>query len=156
MDGRMIGRIVLVSMMSIGFVMVSKGMAYAASDSSSLNNVKKEVAEAAESIKRYSVDQRDEAIEKAKAVMDSLDAKIDKLRSSIEKDWDKMDQAARHRASATLDKLETQRRQLAESYTALKESSASAWGDVKNGFSDSYTNLHEAWEKAEYDFKKSK
>jgi chromosome segregation ATPase len=130
----------------------SMGLAHAATDKPTMQDVKKEVAEAAEAIKHYSADQRDEAINKAKAVMDSLDAKIDKLQASIDQKWGKMDQAARRKAQAALDDLKEHRRQMAESYDALKQSSAGAWQHVKKGFSDSYADLHEAWQKAEKEF----
>ena len=128
------------------------GAAHAAVEGSSLKDVKKEVAEAAEAIKHYSADQRDEALDKAKSAMESLNAEIDRLRASIDDKWSKMDKAARHKARAALDGLQEQRRRMAESYAALKESSADTWGHVRKGFSDSFEDLHEAWQKAEKEF----
>ena len=128
----------------------------AADDKASMQDVKKEVSEAAEAIKHYSADQRDEAVNKAKAVLDSLDAKIDKLQATIEQKWGKMDQAARGKAQAALDDLKEQRKRLAESYDAMKRSSAGAWEHVKKGFSDSYADLHDAWQKAEKEFDNGK
>ena len=128
----------------------------AADDKASMQDVKKEVSEAAEAIKHYSADQRDEAVNKAKAVLDSLDAKIDKLQATIEQKWGKMDQTARGKAQAALDDLKEQRKRLAESYDAMKRSSAGAWEHVKKGFSDSYADLHDAWQKAEKEFDNGK
>lgn len=127
-------------------------LAQAASDKPTMQDVKQEVGEAAEAIKHYSADQRDAAVSKAKAVMDAMDAKIDKLETSIHKQWGKMDQAARRRAQASLDDLKRQRKHMAESYGALKRSSAGAWEHVKQGFADSYADLHDAWQKAEQEF----
>jgi DNA repair exonuclease SbcCD ATPase subunit len=126
--------------------------AQAASDKTTMQDVKKEMAEAAETIKHYSADQRDEALKKAKAVMEDLDARIDRLETSIHKQWGAMDKAARRKAQAALDKLKQQRKQMAESYNALQQSSAGAWEHVKKGFADSYTDLQDAWQKAEKEF----
>lgn len=119
---------------------------------SSMQDVKKEVGEAADAIKRYSVDQREAALSKAQAVMDALDDKIDKLEASIHKNWEKMDQATRRQAQAALDNLKMQRKKMVESYGALKHSSAGAWEQVKKGFADSYDDLHDAWQRAKEEF----
>lgn len=142
----------LASIMVAAFSFGSACVVQAATDKPSLQDVEKEMAEAAETFKHYSADQRDEAINKAKAVMDDLDARIDKLQTSIHKQWGMMDQAARRKAQAALDKLKRQRKQMAESYTALQHSTSGAWEHVKKGFADSYADLHNAWQKAEQEF----
>ena len=144
--------LLLVVVFSIGTVYAAP----AATDKTTMQDVKKEMAETAETIKHYSADQRDEALKKAKAIMDDLDAKIDKLGSSIHKQWGTMDQAARRKAQAALDRLKRQRKEMADSYTALQESTAGAWENVKKGFADSYTDLHDAWQKAEKEFDSGK
>jgi DNA repair exonuclease SbcCD ATPase subunit len=126
--------------------------AQAAGGKPTMENVEKQVGEAADAIKRYSADQRDEALSKAKAAMDALDAKIDKLEASIRRNWEKMDQATRRKAQAALDELKRQRKRMSESYGALKQSSAGAWEHVKNGFADSYEDLRDAWQKAKDEF----
>lgn len=138
----------LVVVFSIGTVCAAR----AANDKPTMQDVKKEMGEAAETIKHYSADQRDEALSKAKAVMDDLDAKIDKLGSSIHEQWGTMDKAARRKAQAALDRLKQQRKKMAESYNALQQSTAGAWEHVKKGFADSYTDLHDAWQRAEKEF----
>jgi len=131
-------------------------LAQAATDKPTMEDVKKEVSEAAEAIKHYSADQRAEAINKAKSVMDSLDARIDKLKTSIDNQWKNMDQSARRKAQAALNDLKRQRQKTAEAYKELKESSAGAWEHMKKGFSDSYVDLHNAWQKAEKEFDRGK
>ena len=145
-------RSVLTSIMIIAFSFGLACAAQVATDKPTMQDVKKEMAEAAETIKHYSADQRDEAVNKAKAVMDDLDARIDKLEISIHKQWGKMDKAARRKAQAALDRLKQQRKQMAESYAALQQSTAGAWEHVKKGFTDSYADLHDAWLKAEKEF----
>lgn len=138
------------------FGMGSPGTVRAASDKATMGDVKKEVGEAAAAIKNYSAAQRDEALAKAKTVMDDLDAKIEKLQSSIHQRWGKMDQAARRKAQAALDELKRQRKRMAESYGALRRSSSGAWEQMKKGFADSYNDLHDAWQKAEQEFAEKK
>ena len=99
-------------------------------------------------IKGYTVTQRDEAVKSAKAAMDELDASIRRLERKTASEWDKMDEAARRKARATLDALHRQRNELSEWYGGLKHSSAEAWDEVKNGFSKSYDTLRGAFGKA--------
>jgi len=117
-------------------------------DKTTTKEVKQKVAEAAEAIKNYSVDQRDEAVKKAKVALDDLDARIDRMESQLNKKWDQMDQTTRKKARATLTALRKQRSELAEWYGGLKHSSSNAWEDVKKGFLNSYRELREAFDKA--------
>jgi hypothetical protein len=118
----------------------------------SAKEVKQDVVDAAESIKNYSADKRDEAVQKAKAGLDALDARIDALEAHVRANWDKMDKAARERASASLKALHKQRIAAAEWYGSLKHSSAAAWDQMKQGFSTAYEATREAWQKAEHEF----
>ena len=115
-------------------------------------DVKEKMAEAAQAIKNYSVDQRDEAVKKARAVLDDLDARIDHMQSQLNKKWDQMDQSARKKAAATLTALRKQRNEVAEWYGGLKHSSNNAWEDVKNGFLKSYQALQDAFDRAQNEF----
>lgn len=114
--------------------------------------VRQEVADAAEAIKNYSADQRDEAAQQAKAALDALDARIEALEARIDKNGDKMDQAARAQARSTLKALRQQRIQVAEWYGGLKDSTTAAWDHMKKGFSDAYKSLRSSWEKAEREY----
>jgi len=125
-------------------------------EETTLKNVKQEVKEAAQAMKAYSFDQRDKAINNTKAALDKLDKRIDELEKEADKNWDNMNQAARNKTRNTLKALRKQRTELAEWYGSLKNSSAGAWDEVKKGFSDAYTSLHNAWEKAEKEFKSNK
>lgn len=97
-------------------------------------DVKEKVTEAVQAIEKYSVDQRDEAVKKGKAVLDDLDARIDSLESQLNKKWGQMDQSARKKVRASLKALRKQRNEVAEWYGGLKHSSSNAWEDVKKGF----------------------
>ena len=122
-------------------------------DTPSLQEIKKEAQDLVRALSSYTADQRDQAIQKTRAALDNLDNRIDELETRIDKSWDKMDQAAREKARAGLKSLRQQRTQAAEWYGSLKNSSASAWGHMKQGFSSAYMDLHDAWEKSEKEFR---
>lgn len=121
-------------------------------EKTTIKEIKQEVADVAEVIKEYSADQRDEAVKKVKDALDDLDARIESIEERIDNEWDQMNQAARQKARATLKDLRKQRNEIAEWYGGLKHSSADAWERMKKGFSDAYTALHAAWEKAKKEF----
>jgi len=118
-------------------------------DKTTAKEVKQEMQDLLQTLKGYAADQRDEAIQKTKTVLNNLDSRLDALETSIDNNWDKMDKAAREKARANLKALRKQRTELAEWYGSLKSSSAGAWEQVKKGFSDAYTALSDAWEKVE-------
>jgi hypothetical protein len=117
-----------------------------------MKDVKEKAGETAQAIKNYSVNQRDEAVKKAKAAMDELDARINSMESELDKKWSQMDQSAREKGSATLTALRKQRNEVAEWYGGLKHSSRKAWGDVKKGFLKSYQELRDSLDKAHSEF----
>ncbi len=118
-------------------------------DKTSAKAVRHEVADAAEAIKQYGADKRDEAAKKAQAALDALDARINALEVRIDRNWDKMDKAAREQARSRLKALREQRVEVAEWYGGLKNSTVEAWDQMKAGFSGTYTSLRRTWEKAE-------
>jgi len=103
-------------------------------------------------IKNYTVKQRDEAVRKAKEALVDLDARIDRMESRLDKKWSQMDESAREKARATMNSLRKQRTEVAEWYGSLKHSSASAWKEVKKGFSKSYEDIKTAFTKAEREY----
>ena len=125
-------------------------------DKTTAKEVGQEVADAAEAIRNYTADKREEAARKAKAALDALDARIEAMEAQIDKNWEKMDKAARERARNTLNELRKQRVQVAEWYGGLKNSTANAWEHMKKGFSDAYKSLRQSWEKAEREYAQDK
>jgi len=143
----------LVFITAVFFAMASISFAAQTStDQTTTQEVKQKVAEAAEAIKNYSVAQRDEALKKAKTVLDDLDVRIDLMQSRLNEKWDQMVQVAREKAMDSLTTLRKQRNDIAEWYGGLKHSSSKAWGDVKEGFLKSYQALREAFDKAQSEF----
>jgi hypothetical protein len=143
----------LVLIMTVFFAMGSVSFAAQTSThETATKDVKEKVTEAAQAIKKYSVDQRDEAVKKAKAALDDLDVRIDSMESQLNKKWDQMDQSARKKARATLTALRKQRNEVAEWYGGLKHGSSNAWEDVKKGFLKSYQELRETLDKVHSEF----
>jgi peptidoglycan hydrolase CwlO-like protein len=153
MKTQKLGNASLVFITAVFFAMGS--VSFAAQTSTNVTgtkDVKEKVTEAVQTIEKYSVDQRDEAVKKAKATLDDLDARIDSLDSQINKEWDQMDQSAREKAMATLSTLRKQRNEVAEWYGGLKHSASNAWEDVKKGFLKSYQELQDTFDKAHSEF----
>lgn len=135
---------------ALGFL--SPCYAESSGDRTSINQVKQETQELLQTLKAYSADQRDEAIDKTRAALDNLDKRIDALETRIDNDWDNMNKAAREKARASLKSLRQQRIQLAEKYGNLETSSDEAWEHMKKGFSKAYNAVNKAWEKAKREF----
>lgn len=115
-------------------------------------DVGKKLDEAGTAIKNYSVEQRDEAVKSAKAALDDLDGRINRLAADIDARWEKLDGAARKKAYESMDRMRKERNDAAEWMGALKHSSKEAWGEVKNGFSKSYETLANSFSKAKDEF----
>jgi len=111
--------------------------------------VKKEVQEATESIKKYSIEQRDEAVKNTKATLDKMDKRIDQMESDLNKKWKNMTESAREQKQKSIHALKEKRNEVAEWYGGLKHGSANAWEEIKTGFSNAYEALGEAVNKAE-------
>lgn len=121
--------------------------AQASDDKTTIEDVKRETQELISKIKGYTADQRDEAIKQTNQALKKLDNRIDALETTISNNWDQIDKAAREKAQNSLKELRKQRIELAEWYGGLKNSSGSAWEQMKKGFSDAYQNIIDAWEK---------
>jgi septal ring factor EnvC (AmiA/AmiB activator) len=122
-------------------------------DKATIEDVKQETRDLITALKSYTAEQRDEAIRQADQALKKLDSRIDALESRIDKNWDQMDKAAREKARASMQALHRQRTELAEWYGGFKNSSVSAWDQVKKGFSDAYQAFIDSWEKAEDEYK---
>ena len=106
------------------------------------------VADAVQAVKSYSAAQHDQAVQRAKAILDDFDARIKDLESRLSQKWGQMDQAAHQEAMSAMTSLRKQRNAAAEWYGGLKHGSSQAWEDVKTGFSKSAHDLEDAFRKA--------
>lgn len=121
----------------------------------SIEEVEKETQDLLQTIGSYTADKKDEAVQKAKDGLNKLDKRIDALEAKIDKNWDKMNDAARKEARENFKAIRKQRNQVAEWYGSMKTSSADAWKHMKKGFSDAYKDLEDAWAKSEKEFNSS-
>ena len=141
-----------------GFILIGLlGIApfsYAQTDNpnTSIEEVRKETRDLLQTIGSYTVDKKDEAVQKAKNGLDRLDKRSDALEARIDKNWDNMNEAARQEARENLKALRKQRNQVAEWYGSMKTSSANAWDHTKKGFSDAYKALENACGKSVKEF----
>ncbi|MCF8050574.1 MAG: hypothetical protein K9L59_05005 [Desulfobacterales bacterium] len=135
-------------------MLVTTSLCFAASpkEKTSIKEVKQETQDLIQALQGYTADQRDEAVQRARAALKKLDERIDALETRIDENWDQMNKAAREKARANLRTLRKQRNEVAEWYGSLKTSSAEAWEHMKKGFSDAYKALGDAWEKSEKEF----
>lgn len=136
----------LIAVSSISFA------AQPADDTTTSKDVKSETKEAIETIKNYSIEQKDEAVKEVGTALDDLDARIDQMQTRVENKWDKMDQASRDKYNATLRTLRKKRNELSEWYGGMKQSSANAWDHVKDGFVNGYEAMAKAFDEAESEF----
>jgi hypothetical protein len=123
-----------------------------AADTSETRTTAKDVSrkadETARAVAKYTIQERDQAIKSAKAALDDVDARMRSLDRRVDRDWDRMDQAARHKARAAQSALRRERDQAAEWYGGLKHGSAESWEEVKTGFVKSYENLKDGFARA--------
>jgi len=125
--------------------------AQAATDQTSITEVKQETQDLLETLKSYSVEQKEEAIHKTKIALDNLDKRIDSMEADVDKSWNKMDKNAREKARNSLKALRKQQNKVAEWYGNMKSSSAKTWDHMKKGFSDAYSDLNDTWAESEID-----
>src|SRR6266849_3131045 len=122
--------------------------AEASGNKTTAKDIAREADETGQAIKNYTVAQRDEAVKKAKAALDDLDRRVGRMETKLDGEWDRMDQAARKKARATLNALRRERNEVAEWYGGLKHGSAESWERGKAGFVKSYQALKESVAKA--------
>lgn len=130
-------------------------LSYAQSDDrkTTIGDVKKEVQDLISVLSEYSVNQRDEAIKKTEQALENLDSRIDRLDARVKKNWDQFNKEAREEVQDNLEALREQRAELAERYERWKNSSSKSWEHMKQGFSEAYQEVYQAWEKVEREYK---
>ena len=94
-------------------------------------DVKQKTGEAAEAIRDYTVERKDQAVAQARKLSNDLEARIKQL-------------------DELKDKREQTRKKLAE----MKDASGASWDAAKQGFVDAYRDLRQAYDKAAGEIKK--
>lgn len=142
----------MITVMALCFIPLAQ--AQSGNDTTTAQDVKKETQELINTLKQYTIDQRDQAVREADQALEKLDGRLDELESRVDRNWNQMTQAARQKARANLKTLRQQRNELAEWYGSFKNSSADAWEQMKKGFSDAYQTISDSWEKAKSEYDK--
>ena len=107
--------------------------------------VRTEIDQAMEAVAAYSVQERDQALAKARAALDRLDAEIARREQALRENWAEMSEEARVTARAQLEALRTARNRLGERYGALQSGASEAWEELTAGFSDAWAAFSDAW-----------
>lgn len=115
-------------------------------------DVEQETRELINTLRQYTANQRDEAVEEAGQALERLDGKINELDTRIDNNWESMSQKARQDARANLNRLREQRSELAGWYDNFRNSSAGAWDEMKKGFTDAYQVMSDSWLNARREF----
>jgi hypothetical protein len=140
---------VMCNLMLVGFLGISS-FCYAETESAktSIEAVKKESQDLLKSIRSYSVDKKNEAVQKAKEGLSKLDTLIASQQAKLDNNWDSMNETAREQAADNLTALREQRDQVSTWYSSMKTSSVDTWQRMKKGYSDAYNALEESWEES--------
>jgi hypothetical protein len=115
----------------------------------SAEEAKQDTSELLTSLKEFSVEQKEQAVDAAEDALHEVDDRIDALQARVEDGWHDMSEQARDSARDTLNALRERRQDVAEWLGGLKNSTGEVWVDVKQGFSEAYQYMSEAWDKAE-------
>lgn len=110
--------------------------------------MRREVSEAVEAIRSYSIERRKEAVAEARKAMEDADRRSERLQAVMVGRWDRMDAAARQRSQDAMADLRRRRNELGEWAGGMKHGSREAWDEVKAGFIRSYRDFIDALESA--------
>ncbi len=109
----------------------------------------KETKEAFEAFKAYMIDQQNDAVAHGKALLKKPDAEIDKLEAGA----DEASGDAKVAYEEEIENLKEKRAEAAKKLDALGDASADSWDDAKEGFTEAYKALYDAYEEAVANFK---
>lgn len=101
---------------------------------STVQDVRQQWSQAISEFKAYSAEQSDQAVAKAKEIVDDMGKHIEQLEARAKGQWDQMSEEARDEQQQMMAHLKEQQNELAEWYGNLQESSAATWENAKQGF----------------------
>lgn len=101
--------------------------------------------ETMETLKSYTVEQRDKALKAGRRTLDAMDQRIEKMEAWTKENWSSLSEEAREKRTETLNAMRRQRNEAAEWYGAMKHGSSEGWDRVKQGFITSYDKLQKAY-----------
>jgi hypothetical protein len=112
-------------------------------------DVQKEMGDLLATLKDYSANEQDKAVEQTKEVLVKIDQRMETLDTEIDRNWDAMSEESRKKARQSMQELRQQRLKAAEWLGSLKTSSVVAWEQIKQGFSDAYLAFTDSWKDSE-------
>lgn len=143
------------SFLAVLMVTLGLGLASCAQsdeEGATAQDVERETRELIDTLRQYSADQRDVAVEEAGQALENLDDKIQGLEARIDRNWESMSEETRDRTRTNLSALREQRSELAEWYENFRNSSTGAWEEMKKGFTDAYQGLSDSWVEARREY----
>ena len=109
----------------------------------------KESKEAYAAFKAYMVDKKNDAVAHGKELLKKTDAEIDKLQAQA----DEASGDAKVAYEKEIDNLKEKRAAAAKKLDELGDASADSWDDAKEGFTEAYKALYDAYKEALANFK---
>jgi hypothetical protein len=106
--------------------------------------LKKEFGEAADALKSWTAEQKNEYVKKLRVQYAEMRPRIEKLKRHSQM----MGIRARHEMQPYIDDLEKKRIQLGKQMDQFSTSSKAAWNDVKDGLDSAWSDVTKAYEKA--------
>jgi chromosome segregation ATPase len=116
----------------------------------SAKDVAKKTGEAAEAIKEYTLDRKDDAVAYARKLVSELEAKINELETQVSR----AAADAQKKAQEELTELKAKRAKASQKLSELGQATSASWDRVKQGFADAYQDLHRAYERAAAEFRR--
>lgn len=100
--------------------------------------VRKEVGEAVDAIRHYSIERRNDAVAAARRAMEDADRTARRLEARLAAERERMDAAARQRSQEAMADLRRDRAEMSARAAELQHASGEAWGQARQQFVDSY------------------
>ena len=111
---------------------------------STSENLNKEMHEAWEAFKAYAVDQKQKAVAHGKDLLQKADARIEELEAKA----DKASGETKTRYQKEIKKLQEKRVNAVQKLDELENASADGWESAKEGFTQAYKDLYDAYKEA--------
>ena len=129
-------------------LLISVPLAGPALGDTTSEDLARETKEAYEAFKAYMIDKKNDAVAHGKELLKKTDAEIDKLQA-------KADQAtgdAKVAYQKEIENLKEKRAVAAKKLDELGDASADSWDDAKEGFTEAYQALYDAYKEAVANF----
>ncbi|MGP0566746.1 MULTISPECIES: hypothetical protein [unclassified Nitrospina] len=119
-----------------------------AKDKTTTGDIGKRFDALTESIKNYSVQEKEEAVAEVENNLEYLDRRIDALQNKADRKMESMSAEAKKDLNEKLKALKRERDEVQKWLGEMKRSSKDAWGDITDGFSDATSRLGKAFGRA--------